>query len=263
MDDVLMSAFVDDFDADRLDPAVWVPHYLPAWSSRAATRASYELGGSFLRLFIPPHQGLWCGDDHRPPIRVSGVQSGNWSGPVGSASGQQPFRDGLLVREEQPTVWGWTPSGGQLEMRARMVLTPRSMAAWWLAGLEDVPERCAEICVVEVFGDALEPGRSAELGMGVKPFRDPRARADFAAPRLPVDVAEFHTYGVDWTRDRAQFTVDGQVVRVVEAPPCYPMQSMLAVFDFPERSVGGDEEAVPELVVDWVRGEIEQQARRL
>jgi hypothetical protein len=85
---VLVSAFVDDFDADRLDPAVWVPHYLPAWSSRAATRASYA------------------------------------------------------------------------------------------------------------------------LGMGVKPFRDQRA------PRL-------------------------------------------AVFDLPDRSVGGDEEAVPELVVDWIRGESE------
>ena len=29
---------------------------------------------------------------------------------------------------------------------------------------------------------------------------------------------------------------------------------MLAVFDFPARSVGGDDELVPELVVDWVRG---------
>jgi hypothetical protein len=29
---------------------------------------------------------------------------------------------------------------------------------------------------------------------------------------------------------------------------------MLAVFDFPDHSVGGDDELVPELVVDWVRG---------
>ena len=27
--------FEDDFDGPELDPAVWLPHYLPAWSSRA------------------------------------------------------------------------------------------------------------------------------------------------------------------------------------------------------------------------------------
>jgi hypothetical protein len=32
------------------------------------------------------------------------------------------------------------------------------------------------------------------------------------------------------------------------------MQMMLAVFDFPERSVGDDADAVPELVVDSLRG---------
>ena len=29
---------------------------------------------------------------------------------------------------------------------------------------------------------------------------------------------------------------------------------MLAVFDFPERSLGGDDHLVPQLEVDWVRG---------
>jgi hypothetical protein len=28
---------------------------------------------------------------------------------------------------------------------------------------------------------------------------------------------------------------------------------MLAVFDFPEKSTGGDTEEVPELIVDWIR----------
>jgi hypothetical protein len=32
-----------------------------------------------------------------------------------------------------------------------------------MVGLEDRPERCAEICVVEIFGDAVEPGRSAAV----------------------------------------------------------------------------------------------------
>lgn len=246
--------FADEFDQPALDPAVWLPHYLPAWSSRAATAATYDLRDSCLCLTIPPEQGLWCADDHRPPTRVSGIQSGNFSGPVDSTNGQQPYRDELRVREEQETFWGWTPAGGYLELRARAVLTPRSMAAFWLVGLEDRPERSAEICVAEVFGDAVVPGESAAVGMGLHPFRDPAVSEDFEAVRLPVDVAGFHTYAADWDADRVLFYVDGTLVRQCPQPPSYPMQVMLAVFDFPDKSAGADADAVPALVVDYLRG---------
>jgi hypothetical protein len=245
---------VDDFDAPDLDLTRWFPHYLPAWSSRAQTAATYEVRDGCLHLSIPPSQGLWCGDDHRPPMRVSGAQTGNLSGALGSRFGQQPYRSGLVVREEQETFLGWTPSGGRLEMRARAVVSPRSMVALWMVGLEDRPERCAEICVMEVFGDAVVPGESAAVGMGLHAFRDPQVTEDFAAPRLPIDVAHFHTYGVEWSAQEASFRVDGTLVRSCPRPPTYPMQLMLAVFDFPDRSVGDDVDAVPELVVDRIEG---------
>ena len=38
--------FADEFDGPNLDRAVWLPHYLPAWSSLAATAATYELRDS-------------------------------------------------------------------------------------------------------------------------------------------------------------------------------------------------------------------------
>ena len=101
--------FSDDFDAAQLNTDVWVPHYLPQWSSRAQSAATYEVAGSELRLTIPAEQGLWCADDHEEPLRVSGIQSGVFSGEVGSMIGQQPFREGLVVREHQPAQWGWTP----------------------------------------------------------------------------------------------------------------------------------------------------------
>jgi hypothetical protein len=157
------------------------------------------------------------------------------------------------VRERQPRFEGFLPLFGELSMRARMTLSPRSMAAWWMVGFEDRPERSAEICVFEVFGDAVEPGRSAAVGMGLHPFRDPRVTDDFAAPRLPIDVTEPHDYAVRWTPGEAAFSVDGDEVRVCPRPPDYPMQMMVAVFDFPRRSVGGDDHLVPELVVDHLR----------
>jgi hypothetical protein len=109
---------------------------------------------------------------------------------------------------------------GYLEMRARGVVTPRSMVAWWLVGLEDRRERCAEIWVAEIFGDAVEVGRSA----------------------------------VDWTAGSVTFFVDDQPMRRCARPPKYPLQRMVAVFDFPARSTGDDADAVPELVVDYLRG---------
>jgi len=168
--------------------------------------------------------------EHEGPLRVSGIQSGVFSGTVGSTVGQQPFRDGLRVREAQPTQWGWTPRYGVLEVRARMELTARSMASVWMVGIEDEPQRSGEICVFEVFGDAISPAGPA-VGMGIHPFRDPALRDDFAAPRLPVDVTGFHVYAADWRPGGVDFFVDGDHVRTVEQAPDYPMQMMIGVFD--------------------------------
>jgi hypothetical protein len=240
--------FADDFDGSTLDREAWVPHYLPQWSSRAATAATYAVVDSELRLTIPPDQGLWCPDDHDPSLRVSGIQSGVFSGEVGSTIGQQPFRDGLQVREFQPTHWGWTPHYGLLEVRSRMDLSPRSMASVWMVGLEDEPERCGEICVFEVFGDAPE-----NVGMGVHPFRDPELTDEFDAPRLAIDVAEPHVYAADWHPGRVDFLVDGEHVKTVNQAPGYPMQMMIAVFDFPAKAASAPRDHVPELAVDHVR----------
>lgn len=251
-----MSAdFLDDFDGTDLDRDVWVPHYLPMWSSREASAATYAVTESELRLTIPPEQGLWCPDDH-DPLRVSGIQSGVFSGEVGSTIGQQPFRDGLVVREFQPAQWGWTPEYGLLEVRARMDLSPRSMAAVWMVGLETEPARSAEICIFEVFGDALETrdgSRTAAVGMGLHPFRDPVITDDFAAPRIAIEVAEFHVYAADWQPGRVDFLVDGEHVRTVHQAPDYPMQMMVAVFDFPAGpAASAAPDHVPELALDAV-----------
>ena len=250
-------AFADEFDGPALDTGVWIPHYLPMWSSRAESAATYAVTGSELRLTIPPEQGLWCAEEHDPPLRVSGIQSGVFSGAVGSTVGQQPFRDGAVVREFQPAQWGWTPHHGLLEIRARMEVTPRSMAAVWMVGLEDEPARCAEICIFEVFGDALgeEDGEpTAAVGMGVHPFRDPAIIEEWAAERVAIDVSEFHVYAADWQPGRVDFLIDGEHVKTVRQAPDYPMQMMVAVFDFPAKAASAEPDHLPVLAVDFVRG---------
>jgi hypothetical protein len=166
------------------------------------------------------------------------------------------------VAEEQERFEGWLPAGGRVGVRARMDLSPRSMAALWLSGFEDdeAQERCGELCVFEVFGRDLGPrdghaaDPSAAVGVGVKAFRDPALTQDFAAPRVHLDVVEPHVYAVEWDADEAVFSVDGMVLRRCAHPPTYPLQLMLAVFDFPDWSTGDDDHLVPRLVVDRIAG---------
>ena len=135
--------FSDDFEDSQLDTEVWVPHYLPMWSSRAESAAVYSVAGSELRLSIPSDQGLWCPGEH-DPLRVSGIQSGVFSGEVGSTIGQQPFREGVVVRDEHPP-WGWgSPQGLVVEAGAgRDGSPPRWRAGGWTGG-EERPPRSRE-----------------------------------------------------------------------------------------------------------------------
>jgi hypothetical protein len=247
-------SFRDEFDGERLDLSVWDPHYLPQWGTRAGTAAHYDVSAGWLRLTVPAEQPLWCPDQHEEPLRVSGIASGGHSGPVGSTVGGQPFRAEQTVREEQPRLLGWLPRRGEVAVRCRMDISARSMAAVWLSGFEESPEQSGEICLVEVFGKDVVSGDSAEVGMGTKKFRDPALDHDFAAPRLPVDVSAWHEYAVRWNDSEAAFAVDGDHVRTCRNPPTYPLQVMIAVFDFPEWSRGDDAHLVPTFEVDWISG---------
>jgi hypothetical protein len=230
---------------------------LPAWTSLSAAAASYTVESDGLHLRIPPDQPLWCPDLHETPLRVSAVQSGNWSGPAGSTRGQQPFRDGLVVREQQETRWGYTPLFGSVEVTCRASIDHRSMFSAWLVGLEDEPERCGEICIVEVFGDAVimdGTGRTtAAVGSGLHRFRDPALTEEFSADPCPIDVDRWHCYAVDWRPGSVTFTIDGTRTKTLAQAPNYPMQLIVGIFDFPDRP-GDTELAAPELVVSSVQG---------
>lgn len=135
-----------------------------------------------------------------------------------------------------------------------MDITRRSMAAFWLIGREMEPHESAEILVAEIFGRDVVPGTSAEIGCGLRAFRDPKVTDDFATARVAVDVREFHTYTLDWTPERLTFAVDGEAYRSCTGPPTYPMQAMLTLYDFLEWSDGSDGEHVPEFLIDYVHG---------
>jgi glycosyl hydrolase family 16 len=243
----------DDFGGNSLNDRLWLPYYLPQWSSRAASATRYSLRDGALRLSIEADQPPWC-PEFDGSTRVSSLQTGVFSGPVGSGIGQCHFRKDLAVREEQASVALYTPRYGLFEMRARAIADPTNMVALWMIGYEDEPERSAEICVFEIFGRDVT-AHEAAIGMGVHPFGDPTIVDDFTAENVGIDVRDFHTYAAEWTPRSVAFYVDDRLIKLVSQSPTYPMQFMLGIYEF------ADGPALPsradrypkEFVIDWFR----------
>ena len=243
----------DDFDGTELDRTIWLPWYLPHWSSRAATEARYEIREGCLRLRIDRDQGPWS-REFDGWTRVSSLQTAVSSGPVGSSIGPLHFRDGLVVREAQPATSLCAPRYGLIEARLRTTADPANMAALWMIGTEDDPARSGEICIAEIFGRDVGD-EVTRVGMGIHPFADRSLRDDFAQVPVAIDAREPHVYSVEWEPGRAAFFVDDRLVRVSDQSPDYPMLILLGIYEFaagPE-PVSPPEAYPKELVVDWFR----------
>lgn len=219
----------DRFDRPTLDTSLWLPHHLPQWSSRARSAARFDLVDDTLVLRVDADQDPWC-PEFDGEVRVSSLQTGVASGPLGSAVGQHRFAPGARVREEQPTRWLFTPRFGVITLRACAELDPSCMAALWMVGLEERPEESGVIDVFEIFGRDLAPGRTT-VRQNVKAFGDPALRDDLGSLELELDATDFHEYAVRWTADSVSFYVDGHLVRTVGQAPQYPMQLMLGLYE--------------------------------
>ena len=207
----------DDFDDPRLDERLWLPWYLPQWSSRASAAARYVIRDGCLSLRIDADQNPWA-PDIDGLTKVSSLQTAVHSGPVGSEKGQHRFRTDLVVREAQVDTRRFTPTVGLVEARLRTVADPSSMAALWLIGVEDEPEQAAEICVAELFGRDVGP-TATNVGMGLHPFGDPGIVDDFERVTVPIDARDFHVYSAAWRDGRTAFFVDDRLVKVSDQAP--------------------------------------------
>jgi len=236
----------DSFGDDRLNERLWLPCYLPHWSSRQASRPRYALHDGMLHLRIDQDQQPWC-PEFDGWLRVSSLQTA-------LVTGQHRWRDGLVVREAQPDVALYTPRYGLFELRARALDHPANMVSLWMIGTGDVPEHSAEICVFEIFGRDAHRAH-ARVGMGVHPFGDPAIEDEFSLEDVAIDVTEFHSYAVEWTADQVAFYIDESPIKLVCQSPAYPMQLMLGLYEFADGpKLPQSEEYPKEFVVDLFRG---------
>ena len=84
-----------------------------------------RVGGGELRLRIDADQGPW-NPAKDGGLRVSALQTGQFSGPVGGRIGQLQFTDALVVQEAQPFAALYTPTYGLVEARLWATADPRT-----------------------------------------------------------------------------------------------------------------------------------------
>jgi hypothetical protein len=255
--------FGDDFDGPIVDPARWVDHYLPQWTTPERSLARYEFReGGGLRLRIDADQPAWRDDGGggtapnagSSGLRVSNIQTGAYSGAEGAERGTHRSDPSLRVRTPVATRRLWTPTSGRVEVTLSASGDPTCMTAVWLVGFEeDSPDDSGEICVAELFGNVIG-AEGSRINVGVKAHRDPRLRTEMAQLTLPLDATEEHTYGAVFTPNRVEFLVDGRVIHHIDQGTTYPLQLMIDLFEFPESEYRAPAAYPKTAVVRRVRG---------
>ncbi len=226
------SVIDERFSSDVLDQTLWVDHYLPHWTEPSRSSARYDLPGQSLRLRIDADQRQWRPADG--PMRVSNVQTGTFSGPVGSDRGTHRHRlDGLRVVTPQPTRRLWTARAGEVSVNASASPDPTCMVGIWLVGFEESgPDDSGELCIAELFGDRIS-GVGSTVRVGIKAHHDPRLFDDVRDIDLPFDATKPHAYGVRWSPDEVVFSVDDEIIMTSEQRIDYELQLMVDLFEFP------------------------------
>jgi hypothetical protein len=221
--------FNDEFEGPNLDLNKWIPYYLPHWSSREQSKASYVLKDGKLVLQITKNQQPWCPEFDRE-VRCSSIQTGEFAGDLGSRLGQHRFSNNLIVREIQENTRKFTPQYGYFELRAKGLNTSPNHVALWMIGYEDSPEKSSEIAIFELVGShtSLE---SSGVRYGVHPWGDSNIQDEFYEDFFDIYTAQYHLYGLEWTPDHLDFYIDNQKTRTINQSPQYPMQFLLSIFE--------------------------------
>lgn len=242
--------FHDEFDGPVLDTQKWLPFYLPHWSTRERSAPRYALENGNLILQITEDQQPWC-PEFDGEVKCSSIQTGQFSGPVGSRIGQHRFSPACTVREAQKNVELYVPQYGYFEMRAKGVRNPRNHVALWMIGYEDTPERSGEIAIFEIMGAHISEG-SSRVGHGVRKWGDPALSDAFYEEFFPVDATRYHTYALEWAPRGLDFYIDNVKIKTLAQSPSYPMQFMLNIYEL-QGSASAEDRYPKTFAVDYFR----------
>ncbi|WP_203136513.1 hypothetical protein [Microbacterium sp. JZ31] len=219
---------IDDDFRRGLDPELWVPSYLPHWTTPERARARYDVVDGGIELRIDADQPDWRPED--APLRVSNLQTGVYSGAVGSPLGTHRHRPDLTVRTATPQRFLFAPSRGRVDITVSASLGADCMVAAWLVGTEHrSPTESGEICIFEIDADAI--GKTTAARAGIKAHHDPGLTTDMSEVTLPFDASSPHTWTAIWGEGETVIGCEGRVLRRIAQAPAYPLFLMIDLFE--------------------------------
>lgn len=220
---------LDDDFAAGLNPQRWVPHYLPHWTTPERSAARYRPIQGGLELRIEEDQLDWRPED--APLRVSNLQTGTYSGAIGSRRGTHRHReDGLVVRTPTPRRLLWAPLAGRVDVTVAATRDEGCMLAAWLVGTEhDNEADSGEICIFEIDASAIDATTTARSG--IKAHNDPGLTTDMVDVELPFDATAPHTWTAVWGKGETMIGCEGTVLRRIPQAPGYPLFLMIDLFE--------------------------------
>jgi hypothetical protein len=249
--------FSDEFEGPEIDTDKWVTAYLPQWSSRQQAAPNYTFETGMLVLQITQDQQPWC-PEWDGENRCSAIQTGVFSGLLGTRTGQSRFSNDLIVREAQGSVRKYTPQFGYFETRIKGNPYSANHVSLWMIGYEDMPEHSGEICLFELLGS--ERGEKSSLvRYGVHPWSDTTLHEEFFVEPFPLDSTHFHIYAVEWTPTHIVFFIDNMKIRTIQQSPQYPMQFIFGMFERPTADAwtgpyNPDDPYPKTFTIDYLRG---------
>lgn len=230
--------FSDDFEGNDLDTSKWFPYLLPHWSSLERSEAHFNISDGSLKLLVEENQEPWIdGGD-----RASNLQTAHFSGEKGSQVGQfRHYNPAFVVTENLSVVNNYAPKFGYFETRIKAVPVVGYHVALWMIGFDEM--NAGEIRCFEIHGGNVNKERS-RVDYGILTWDDPNLREELYEDWLPINAAEYHIYGVEWTPNQVDFYVDNVKLRTVRQSPQYPMQFMLGIYERP-REVRAEDATIP------------------
>ncbi len=233
--------FEDDFNGDALDRTVW----------------SHELGyirNDELQVYTDSPKNVYL---ENGSLVLKAVRE------PAKAMKRGVMTDFEWTSGSIRTMGTFAAKYGRWEAKIRVPRAAGSFPAFWTLGAGfDYTSKgvnwpyCGEIDIFEHYPGT---GDTSTHGAIYNPTPHLYRSIDIARARSkPLDYDEYHVYALEWTRDRMEFFVDGELVSAADISDEMTMfrEPHFILLDHAVGAAGGSAEGAPDemaMYVDWVR----------
>lgn len=247
--------FDEEFDGNTLDENLWVDKYLASWTKTPErSNPTYELKDGIMNLQIQEETQPWCPEYDGETV-VSGFTTAHRNG-LHNWTGNNKIRNPSDMEVTHINKYGY------YEIRSKGQAGSSRHVAWWLTGLEDVPNESCEIDIFEILGN-----NPNAVPVAFHKWKDPTGPDGGSFTYTNKDKNfhdEYHVFGFDWiegagsgsTPDKMVLYVDGEQIGEKNVKIDYPLIQLFSIYEKRGGGWTGPWEPMPypnTFAIDYVR----------